>query len=58
MVGLGEKDDEILKVIKDLDTYAIDLLTIGQYLSPSIGHLPVKDLHRKNLTITKILLKI
>ena len=36
------EDDEILEVIKDLDTYAIDLLTIGQYLSPSIGHLPVK----------------
>ena len=42
MVGLGENDDEILEVIKDLDKYEIDLLTIGQYLSPSIGHLPVK----------------
>jgi lipoic acid synthetase len=42
MVGLGENDDEILEVIKDLDKNAIDLLTIGQYLSPSIGHLPVK----------------
>ena len=42
MVGLGENDDEILKVIKDLDKNEVDLLTIGQYLSPSIGHLPVK----------------
>ncbi|MDR2164068.1 MAG: lipoyl synthase [Zoogloeaceae bacterium] len=41
MVGLGETDDEILAVMRDLRAHAVDLLTIGQYLAPSAHHLPV-----------------
>ncbi len=41
MVGLGETDDEILQVMRDLRAHDVDMLTIGQYLQPSAGHLPV-----------------
>jgi len=41
MVGLGETDDEVIEVIKDLDDCHVDIVTIGQYLSPSPKHLPV-----------------
>ena len=41
MVGLGETDDEILAVMRDMRAHAIDMLTIGQYLQPTRGHLPV-----------------
>ena len=41
MVGLGETDEEILEVMKDMREHDIDMLTIGQYLSPSNHHLPV-----------------
>ena len=41
MVGLGETDDEILAVMRDMRAHAIDMLTIGQYLQPTAGHLPV-----------------
>jgi lipoic acid synthetase len=41
MVGLGETDDEILQVMRDLRAHAVDMLTIGQYLQPSAHHLPV-----------------
>ncbi len=41
MVGLGETDDEILGVMRDMRTHGIDMLTIGQYLQPSRDHLPV-----------------
>jgi lipoic acid synthetase len=41
MVGLGETDDEILAVMRDMRAHAIDMLTIGQYLQPTVGHLPV-----------------
>jgi len=41
MVGLGETDDEILGVMRDMRAHAIDMLTIGQYLQPTSGHLPV-----------------
>ncbi len=41
MVGLGETDDEILTVMRDMRAHAIDMLTIGQYLQPTSGHLPV-----------------
>ena len=41
MVGLGETDDEILTVMRDLRTHDVDMLTIGQYLQPTPGHLPV-----------------
>ena len=42
MVGLGESDDEILQVMRDLRAHAVDMLTIGQYLAPSPHHLPVE----------------
>jgi len=41
MVGLGETDDEILQVLRDLRAHDVDMLTIGQYLQPSGHHLPV-----------------
>ncbi|QCI15946.1 lipoyl synthase [Buchnera aphidicola] len=42
MLGLGEKDHEIIKVMKDLYSSGVTLLTIGQYLQPSFRHLPVE----------------
>ena len=41
MVGLGETDDEIIEVLRDMRAHGIDMLTIGQYLQPSRDHLPV-----------------
>ena len=41
MVGLGESDEEILAVMRDLRAHDVDMLTIGQYLAPSQHHLPV-----------------
>jgi lipoic acid synthetase len=41
MVGLGETDEEILAVMRDLRAHGVDMLTIGQYLAPSAHHLPV-----------------
>ncbi len=41
MVGLGETDDEIIEVMRDLRTHGVDMLTIGQYLQPTGHHLPV-----------------
>ncbi|GAC1541143.1 MAG: lipoyl synthase [Ramlibacter sp.] len=42
MVGLGETDEEILAVMRDMRAHDIDMLTIGQYLAPSTSHLPVR----------------
>jgi lipoic acid synthetase len=42
MVGLGETDEEILHVMRDMREHGIDMLTIGQYLAPSTSHLPVR----------------
>jgi len=42
MVGLGETDEEILAVMRDMRLHDIDMLTIGQYLAPSGHHLPVR----------------
>jgi len=41
MVGLGETDEEILAVMREMRAHAIDMLTIGQYLQPTASHLPV-----------------
>jgi lipoic acid synthetase len=41
MVGLGETDEEVLEVMRDMRAHDIDMITIGQYLQPSDGHLPV-----------------
>jgi len=42
MVGLGENNDEILEVMRDMREHDIDMITIGQYLAPSGYHLPVE----------------
>ena len=42
MVGLGETDEEVLQVMQDMRDHNIDMLTIGQYLAPSMSHLTVK----------------
>lgn len=41
MLGLGETDEEILAVMQDLRDHQVDMLTLGQYLQPSVHHLPV-----------------
>jgi lipoyl synthase len=41
MLGLGETDDEILGVMQDLRHHEVKMLTLGQYLQPSVHHLPV-----------------
>jgi len=43
MVGLGEKMDEVIEVMKDLRSVNCDILTIGQYLRPTPKHLEVKE---------------
>jgi lipoic acid synthetase len=42
MVGLGETDAEILEVLRDLRRARVEIVTIGQYLRPTRGHLPVR----------------
>ena len=42
MLGLGETDEEILEVMRDMRAHDIEMLTIGQYLAPSGHHLPVR----------------
>ena len=41
MLGLGETDEEVLEVLRDLRAHDVEMLTLGQYLQPSDGHLPV-----------------
>ncbi len=41
MVGIGESDEEILEVMRDLRAHGVEMLTIGQYLQPTRHHLPV-----------------
>lgn len=41
MVGLGETWDEVIQVMRDLRAHDVDILTVGQYLSPTRNHLPV-----------------
>lgn len=43
MLGLGERRDEVLDVMRDLRRVDCDFLSIGQYLSPSPEHTPVKE---------------
>jgi lipoic acid synthetase len=42
MLGLGEREDEILETMRDLRTVGVDILTLGQYLRPSRAHLAVE----------------
>lgn len=41
MLGLGEKEEEVFMTIKDIKETGADILTVGQYLAPSIMHYPV-----------------
>jgi len=41
MLGLGETQDEVLQVMRDLHEHRVDILTLGQYLRPSPKHLPI-----------------
>lgn len=41
MLGLGETRDEVLQVLRDLRAVGVDAVTIGQYLRPTMKHLPV-----------------
>ena len=41
MLGLGETNDEVIAVMRDLADAGVDILTLGQYLRPSVRHLPV-----------------
>ena len=41
MVGIGEKTEEVLKLMQDLKDHGCDIMTIGQYLQPTKNHLPV-----------------
>ncbi len=42
MLGLGESDHEVLNLLSDLKNHFVDIVTIGQYLSPGPKHLPVQ----------------
>jgi len=43
MLGLGEREEEVLAALSDLRSAGCDLLTIGQYLQPTLKHLPVME---------------
>lgn len=43
MLGLGEKEEEVLEVLRDLRKNNCDLLTLGQYLAPSKHHHPIAE---------------
>lgn len=43
MLGLGEKEEEVIQTLVDLREAKVDVVTIGQYLQPSKKHLPVKE---------------
>ena len=43
MLGLGEKDEEIIETLRDLRSVDVDVVTIGQYLQPSKQHLPIHE---------------
>lgn len=48
MVGFGETDDQIMQLMDDLREAQVDLLTIGQYLQPSMKHFPVEKYYTPN----------
>jgi lipoyl synthase len=43
MLGLGEKEEEVIEAMRDLRAAGCDLLTLGQYLQPTLKHLPVVE---------------
>jgi lipoyl synthase len=42
MLGLGETDEEIVQTLDDLRAVGVDIVTLGQYLRPTLNHLPVQ----------------
>ncbi len=42
MLGLGEEEHEVIETLGDLRSAKVDIVTIGQYLQPTVGHLPVQ----------------
>lgn len=45
MLGLGETEEELRKTFQDLREFGVDILTLGQYLRPSLNHLPVEKFY-------------
>ncbi len=43
MLGLGEQEDEVIQSLRDLRDAEVDIITLGQYLQPTPGHLPVQE---------------
>lgn len=43
MVGLGETPDEVVEAMKDLRSVGVDFITVGQYLRPTLSHIPVAE---------------
>jgi lipoic acid synthetase len=43
MLGLGEREEEVIETLHDLRANDVDVVTLGQYLQPSKKHLPVKE---------------
>src|SRR5690606_15411751 len=46
MLGLGETREELLQAFDDLRAYGVDVLTLGQYLRPTLKHLPVERFYK------------
>ena len=46
MLGLGETEKELLESMEDLRRHGCDILTLGQYLQPTLKHLPVVEFVR------------
>jgi len=46
MLGLGEKDNEVIQLLKDLKSASVDIVTIGQYLRPDKSCVPVEEFIR------------
>ena len=46
MVGLGETKEEVKETMRDLREWGVDILTIGQYLQPTVKHLPIERYYR------------
>jgi lipoic acid synthetase len=43
MLGLGESKEEVIETLEDLRKVKVDIVTLGQYLQPTLSHLPVAE---------------
>ena len=43
MLGLGETHEEVLETMEDLRSVNVDIITLGQYLQPTVKHLPIAE---------------